>query len=77
MLIPSNYNLIPPFFNDLPDLAQFWRIHSTRFHKDDWVQPKLGILLRRFDVNMRRLGSFEAKEKEAVAAFTENFGHDR
>jgi hypothetical protein len=75
MLIPLVYNLLAPFFNDLPDLVQLRGIHPTRFGEGDWTQPELGIFLRRLHVNVRRFTSFQTEKEEAITVFTKNFGH--
>jgi len=75
MLIPLVYNLIPPFFNDLPYLVQLRGVHPARFGEGDWSQPELGIFLRGLDVNVRRFISLKAEKEEAIAILAKNFGH--
>jgi hypothetical protein len=44
------------------------RIITRRARQRDWIEPKLGALLARLHVDVRRLGSLIRIEKEAVAA---------
>jgi hypothetical protein len=75
MLIPPPYNLVPPFFNDLSDLVQVSRVHSAGFGKGNGIEPKLGVFLGFFDVNVRWFRALEAEKEKPVAIYTKDFGH--
>jgi len=48
---------------------------TARFRKRNWLQPKLGNLITMFDVNVRRLQSFEAVEEETEATNAQHRWH--
>jgi hypothetical protein len=43
---------------------QFMNAETTRFCKTDRLQPKLGNIIAVFDMNVRRLRSFQTVEEE-------------
>jgi hypothetical protein len=63
--------LLDQFSNLLELLAE----KSVGLGQHDRIQPKLGILFGRFNMNMDRLLRLSAEKEESVAMISENLRH--
>jgi hypothetical protein len=62
--------------NDLSNLSELAAAKTAivcQFHK---IKPKLGVSPRMSDVNVRRLPTLHAEEKEPIATDPQQGGHD-
>jgi len=69
VFIPRQYKLFLVIFNHLAHLRQLVAPKCPRLGQFHRLQPKLGIFLRAFDMNVRRLMALSAeKEKPNTAS---------
>jgi hypothetical protein len=48
-----------------PRTPKLVRLESSRIGKRDWLEPKLGISIFRFDMDVRRLVTLVAEKEES------------
>jgi hypothetical protein len=58
-----------------PQAVQFMGPKTMGLGEYDWVQPKLGNIITMLDMDVRRLGSFEAIKEESKARDSQDSRH--